>query len=92
MGQSTAGSKTIYKQSKDGLNVDGLYRMLVINPTTSTVNINDMTFGSIPVPANSSVQIIDAHPDYPMNVAITIVFAEGVPNSDNITIIYIRVV
>lgn len=90
-GKSTVGAKIVYKNSKDGLNLDGIYRLLIINPTTFALNVNDQNFGTIPVAANSTVPI-DGHPDYPFDVSITFVFNELAPGTDNITVIYIRII
>lgn len=89
-GRSTTGSKTIYKQSKDGLDLNGIYKLSINNPGALTVTITDVYFGTIQVEPKTTIPI-DAHPDYPFDVSITITFNELAPNTDKIIVIYTRV-
>lgn len=89
-GRSTVGTKTIFKNSKDGLNVTGIYKLSVTNQGLLTVAINDTAFGEIKIDPGITI-LIDGHPDYPFDVSITVEFNELGPATDKITIIYTRV-
>lgn len=89
-GRSTVGSKLIFKNSKDGVTLKGIYRISITNNSLLTVNINDTEIGTIPISPGSSPTIIEAHPDYPFDVQMTIQFNELAPATDNILIIYTR--
>lgn len=89
-GRSTVGSKTVFKNSRDGLNVTGIYKLLVTNQGLLTVTISDTIFGDIQI-APGVVFPIDAHPYYPFDVSITIKFNELAPSTDYVVLTYTRV-